>query len=291
MNRPAEGPPPIASHRHPVAVRLRKLSRRPVLARREGVFLLDGVHLLEEALSSPHVPETILIAPRLDATAPGQALRAAMTGRGWPLLRVTDELLESVAPTTTPQGVLGLFRRPSMPGLPQPVAHAPGAAALILAGLQDPANLGAIARAARVFACPLLITLAGTVDPYHPRATRASSGSLLHLTIVPDAPEPDLRSWVEQWRVRAVALVPRDGRAIPARAPGDPPLALVLGSEGAGIPPAVEALCSERWSIPMAEGAESLGVAAAGAIALYAARAEEARDPRSRGIVDSISSA
>lgn len=271
MTARAEGPSPLASHRHPVAVRLRKLGRRPALARREGVFLLDGVHLFEEALTSTIVPETILIAPRLEATASGQALAAAMRERGWPLLRVTDALLGSVAPTTTPQGILGLFRRPSAPGLPPVVDRARGAAALILAGLQDPLNLGALARAARVFACPLLVTLAGTVDPYHPRATRASSGSLLHLTVVPDVPEPALRAWLERRPVRAVALVPRGGHDFPARAPDDPPLALVLGSEGAGIPPAVEALCTERWSLPMAEGAESLGVAAAGAIALYAA--------------------
>lgn len=269
----AEGSSPLASHHHPVAVRLRKLGRRPALARREGVFLLDGVHLFEEALISPIVPETILIAPRLESTAPGQALAAAMRERGWPLLRVTDELLGSVAPTATPQGILGLFRRPSAPGLPPVVDQAPGAAALILAGLQDPVNLGALARAARVFACPLLVTLAETVDPYHPRATRASSGSLLHLTIVPDVPEPALRAWLDRQPVRPVALVPRGGSDFPSRAPGDPPLAFVLGSEGAGIPPAVEALCAERWSIPMAEGAESLGVAAAGAIALYAASA------------------
>jgi TrmH family RNA methyltransferase len=271
MTARAEGPSPLASHRHPVAVRLRKLGRRPALARREGVFLLDGVHLFEEALTSTIVPETILIAPRLEATASGQALAAAMRERGWPLLRVTDALLGSVAPTTTPQGILGLFRRPSAPGLPPVVDRARGAAALILAGLQDPLNLGALARAARVFACPLLVTLAGTVDPYHPRATRASSGSLLHLTVVPDVPEPALRAWLERRPVRAVALVPRGGHDFPARAPDDPPLALVLGSEGAGIPPAVEALCTERWSLPMAGGAESLGVAAAGAIALYAA--------------------
>jgi TrmH family RNA methyltransferase len=273
MSPRAEGSSPLASHRHPVAVRLRKLGRRPALARREGVFVLDGVHLFEEALISPIVPETILIAPRLETTAPGQALAAAMRERGWPLLRVTDELLGSVAPTATPQGILGLFRRPAAPGLPPVVDQATGAAALILAGLQDPVNLGALARAARVFACPLLVTLAGTVDPYHPRATRASSGSLLHLTVVPDVPEPALRSWLERRPVRAVALVPRGGGGFPSRAPGVPPLAFVLGSEGAGIPPAVEALCAERWSIPMAAGAESLGVAAAGAIALYAASA------------------
>jgi RNA methyltransferase, TrmH family len=264
----------IASRRHPLAVRARKLARRPALARRDAVFLLDGVHLLEEALASPFVPETVFVAPRLDSTRAGAALRAEMTRRGWPLLDVTDDLLESIAPTATPQGALALFPRPAAPALPRPAASAPGATALILAGLQDPANLGALARAALVFACPLLVTLAGTVDPYHPRATRASSGAVLRLTVVPDVTEADLRTWVEETGVRLAALVPRGGRGIRAHAAGDGPLALVLGSEGAGIAPEIEALCAERWSIPMAEGAESLGVAAAGAIALYAARNE-----------------
>lgn len=265
-----EGSPPLASHRHPVAVRLRKLGRRPALAHREGLFLLDGVHLIEEALTTALTPEVILVAPRLEATPAGPALATALRERGWPILRVTDELLGSVAPTTTPQGILGLFRRPQAPQLPPVVPPARGVAALILAGIQDPVNLGALARAARIFGCPLLITLADTVDPYHPRATRASAGSLLHLTVVPDVSEPALGSWFERASVAPVALVPRGGRDFPGRAPDDPPLALVLGSEGAGIPPTMEALCRDRWSIPMAEGAESLGVAAAGAIALYA---------------------
>jgi len=228
MSPRAEGPPPLASHRHPLAVRLRRLGRRPALARREGVYLLDGVHLLEEALAAQAIPETVLIAPRLAAAAAGAALVAAMRERGWPLLTVTDDLLASVAPTTTPQGVLGLFRRPSAPALPAVVRPAPGAAALILAGLQDPVNLGALARAARVFACPLLITLAGSADPYHPRSTRASSGSLLHLTVFPEVSEPALRSWLERGPVTPVALVPRGGDALPPRTPGDPPLALAL---------------------------------------------------------------
>jgi TrmH family RNA methyltransferase len=263
------GAPPIASRQHPVAIRVGKVSRRPALAHRQGVFLLDGIHLLQEALVSPFAPEVILVAPRLEATPVGRELLQGMRRRGWPLLPVTDALLAGLAPTETPQGVLGLFRRGRRAAPPPPSVEAPGACALVLAGVQDPANLGALARAARVFGCPLLITLADTVDPFHPRAARASAGLVLRMAVASEVTPDELRAWRDAGRVRLVSLVPRGG-APPA--PTDGPFALVLGSEGQGLPPGVEALCELNWSIPMAGDVDSLGVAAAGAIALFAAR-------------------
>ena len=275
--RPGAAREPLSSRSHPLIQRIRKLSRRPQLGPRTGLFLLDGVHLLEEALASSYEPEVILVSPRLRRTEGGSHLQARMEERAWPLREVGETLLGSLATTKTAQGVLGLFRRGPAADLCGPEAAPLGRlAALVLAGVQDPLNLGALARAAHVFGCPRLITLADTVDPLHPRALRASAGSLLHLTICGPIGEAALGDWIRRHRIRAVALVPRGGVAIAQAPPSPDPRALVLGSEGRGLPAGVAALCAEHWSIPMAEEADSLGVAAAGAIALFAASQQPA---------------
>ncbi|MBP7669446.1 MAG: RNA methyltransferase [Candidatus Eisenbacteria bacterium] len=271
----AQGPPLLSSRRHPLVQEIRKLAQRPQLGERSGLFLVDGIHLLEEALASPYRPEAILCGPRLQRIPNGRALLQKMRARDWPLREVTEDLLSYLSTTQTAQGAVGLFRRPPSAPLPQPEEE--GLAALVLAGLQDPLNLGSLARTARVFGCPRLIALAETVDPLHPRALRASSGWLLRMEIHRRVSVGDLGEWIAAHGVRAVALVPHGGARIDGIAPAAKPLAIVLGSEGAGLSTEVAALCTERWTIPMIEGADSLGVAAAGAIALFAAHQSGSR--------------
>ncbi len=269
---------PSISRRHSISIRIRRIAHRPVLARRMGLFLLDGIHIIEEALTAPHEPEAVLVAPRLRANAAGRDLFSRMQALHWPLYATADDVLETLAPTQTPQGVLGLFRRQEQVALRDVTPGPEPLAALVLAGLQDPVNLGALARAARVFQCPRLITLECTVDPFHSRATRASAGLILHLAVFTGLDVPALRDWITAQRIRLVALVPHGGQSLIGDLRMDQPTALVLGSEGGGIPPAVAALCQDRWSIPMAAGVDSLGVAAAGSIALYEALRRHAAD-------------
>ncbi|MCK4415002.1 MAG: RNA methyltransferase [Candidatus Eisenbacteria sp.] len=269
---PADPRPPVTSRRHPDIVRIRKYARRPALTQPAGCFLLDGIHLFEEALAASCAAETVLWSPRLERQAAGRVLLARMRGAGWPLRAVTDDLLDTLALTRSPQGVVGLFRRrPGPHPLPRPLPAAPmGTAALVLAGLQDPVNVGVLGRAARAFGCPLLIALDDTVDPFHPRALRASSGLLLHLEVATAISEAQLRAWIDDQKLRAAALVPRGGEPLAVAATTAGGVVLVLGSEGRGLAPTLEAACTQRWCIPMAAGIDSLGVAAAGTIALYA---------------------
>jgi TrmH family RNA methyltransferase len=270
----------ISSRRHPLVIRLRKIARRPSLARRFGLFLLDGVHLFEEALASSHPPETILITPGLRRSPAGRSLVTRMKKRAWPIQETTDDLLETIAATDTPQGVLGLFHRPTGEPhrhLPRPDAPTIGEPpktnselrALVLAGVQDPVNLGVLARAAWVFGCHGLVTLEKTVDPFHPRALRASSGTLLRLNVAAGVSHDDLRSWIDADRILLVELVPHQGTPLSAFSAQGHPCAILLGSEGRGIPRELADICREHRSISMIEGADSLGVAAAGTIALY----------------------
>ncbi len=276
MTPQPEGTDPIRSPRHPLAAQIRKIVRSPQAARRMGLFLLDGIHLIEEALDSGHQPEAVVCSARLEATGPGRKLLSRIRDRGWPLSQAAEDLLDRLAPTATPQGILGLFRRPAGP----PVAHLPSAptwpaprTGLLLAGLQDPGNVGALARTARAMACPVLITLAGTADPYHVRALRASSGALLGMQVAAGVVPDSLAAWVTREQAALIGLDARRGRPVRelAALADDPerPWVLVLGAEGGGIPVEIDRLCAVHVHIPMAAAAESLGVLAAGTIALY----------------------
>ena len=265
----------ITSARHPLAVHIRKLANRPQLARREAVLLLDGIHLIEEALAADPArlrPKVILTAPRFETSAGGRLLLEEMQRAAWPHQRISAALMEHLAVTQTPQGIVGLFERPVW-GLEElrPSPSGPSFA-LLLAGLQDPGNLGMLARTARAFGCVGLMTTAGTTDPYHARALRASSGALLHLPVMTALAPEALTTWASDAGARLVALVAQEG-APPADALSDLDefILLVLGSEGQGLPREIEDLCEHRFRLPMVAGMDSLGVAAAGSIALFLA--------------------
>jgi TrmH family RNA methyltransferase len=277
-------PPRLSSPRHPLLIACRKLRRRPAEGRRRRLLLLDGVHLLEEALASPYPPRAILCAPRLGRGEAGRRLLTTIRRRGWPTWEVPDAILAGLSETQTPQGILGLFERPKPTPLPGYSSPPPvGLEALILAGLQDPRNVGALARTAYAFGARRLITLAGTADPLHPRALRASAGALLHLTLHPDMPLEELRRWVRQAPLHPVALLPHGGGDPRALTGCNRPIALLLGAEGHGLPPRLAEVCETSLSFPIREGFDSLAVVAAGSIALYLASPGQGGGPADGG--------
>jgi tRNA G18 (ribose-2'-O)-methylase SpoU len=113
-----------------------------------------------------------------------------------------------------------------------------------------------------------LITTSGTVDPYHHRALRASMGAAFHLPILTEEPLIPLLNRLHHVGYRTVALTTRAETDLTELDPA-PPTALVLGAEGSGLEPAVEQAVDIRVRIPMSAGVESLGVAAAGAVAFF----------------------
>lgn len=261
----------ITSSRHPQVVHLRKLLSRPQLMRRDGLFVLDGVHLIEEALASPYQEATIFTSPRLGKHKRAANILARIEERGWDRREISNDLMDGLAPTDSPQGILGLFQRAHVLAGATPVpTH--GLCGLILDGLQDPGNLGALARTARALGVERIVTTRGTVDPFHVRALRASSGALLHMDVRPEVTTPQLLADAREKHLALAALVHQGGIWPPIHPPDHDGFMLVLGSEGKGIGAELTQHCELRWTIPMVPTAESLGVAAAGAIALYAAQ-------------------
>ncbi len=235
---------------------------------REGLFVAEGVRVVEELIDAGIVLSSAVVASSLEDTERGRALRErleelAVSGRAQ-LREATDAELRDLADTTTTQGVLVVARAPKarLDAL-QPAR--PGVV-LVLDGVQDPGNLGTLARSAAAFGCDAVVCLPGTVDPWNPKVVRASAGAVFRLPVVQAGLE-QLDDWL---RDHGVILVAADagGDAV-----GDESLpervALVLGNEGAGLSEAVASRCARTVSIPMRGGTESLNVAVAGAILLY----------------------
>jgi TrmH family RNA methyltransferase len=155
--------------------------------------------------------------------------------------------------------------------------HAVDEATLIvlLEGIQDPGNLGSILRSADGAGANLCFVCGSSVDPYHPRAVRSTMGSLFRVPVV----EKSLDSVLDRLRRSAVKLVGADARDGAEYDLADlaGPLALVFGSEGAGLAPEVRARLDLVLRIPLREGVESLSVGAAAAVMLF----EVARQRRS----------
>jgi RNA methyltransferase, TrmH family len=163
---------------------------------------------------------------------------------------VDPRLLAEVSMLGHPARVIAVFRRSA---LQQTVTRDVG---LALWRVADPGNVGTLVRTADALGAAFVALSSGCADPTGPKAVRASMGALFRVPLIrfEDAPRP----WL--------ALVPRGGGELRPVWRGS----FVLGSERDGLPDDILASCDERLTIPIAPGAESLNVAAAGAIALYA---------------------
>ena len=251
---------PITSRRNPLVKRLRQLHDARG-RREEGLILLEGTHLLQEVLRLQLHPRDLLVTPAWLEAHP--ALVAALP-QGWERRLVSEEVLEAVATTRQPDGVVLTLPPPApAPGVPAPFV-------LALDGLQDPGNLGTLMRTALAAGVGAL-WLGDGADPFQPKVLRASAGAALALPL-----RRGSRLELEQWLAAAAAagwqvvvtLLPGAGPLPPQpywQLDWTRPTVLLLGNEGAGISPALAALASQRVTIPHSPAVESLNVAVAAA--------------------------
>lgn len=242
---------------------IRDLHRRRGRERR-GLTLAEGIRLVEEALAARVPIRGAAVAPALEGTPRGAALKTRLLALGTPLEELADADLAAVADTEHPQGIVAVVEPPAW-RLDQ-VVPGTGGVVLVLDGVQDPGNVGALARTALALGAAGLIALPGTADLHNPKALRGSMGALFRLPSVPTTPEACL-AWA---RAGAVALWAAETGGEPigqVRAGGA--IGLLLGNEGAGLRPELVAAAARRVSIPLAGPVESLNVAVAAGILLF----------------------
>ena len=260
-----------------------RMALRGGLPTESGSVGVEGVRLVEEALRSGCRIEAVLFSESGERHHERLAPLIGRPEMAFPSLRTTDRLFEGLADTEHPQGVAALVH-PRLATFDELLHAATSACApllVVLAGVQDPGNVGTILRTAAAFGATGAVTAAsgqsGTASPFSPKALRASAGAALHLPILPGMSLPILLTQLKIAKVRTLASSvrePRDGEPgvlAPWKVDWCEPVALLVGNEGAGLPEEVERSADARIRIPMASGIESLNAAAAAAVLFYEA--------------------
>ena len=181
------------------------------------------------------------------------------------VVEVEDRIFRHMSSMDSPDGLLAVARRPDFSW-----DDLDNLMVVVCVGIQDPGNLGAIARVAEATGASGLLVTHGSADPFGPKAVRGSMGSALRLCILDSLGEEEMIAELKLRGFRLAAAVPRGGIDF-RQAELERPLALLLGREGSGIPASLLKRCETKLSIPMSGALESLNVATVAAIVLYEA--------------------
>ena len=251
-----------------------------------GAVGVEGVRLVEEALTSGCKIEGVLFSEAGERYRDRLAPFVKQSDTAFPVLRTTDRLFEGIADTEHPQGVAALVvpRAVEIAEVLATPADACAPLIVVLAGVQDPGNVGTIVRTAAAFGATGIITSAtgqsGTASPFAPKALRASAGAALHLPIVTGMALGILLTQLKLNGIRTVAsCAHQDGLGLlaPWEVEWCEPVALLVGNEGAGLPEDVVHAADGKIHIPMATKVESLNAGAAAAVVLYEAYRQRAK--------------
>jgi RNA methyltransferase, TrmH family len=237
--------------------------RRRAVREERGLFLAEGLRVVEDLLRSPIGLEFAVVGDSAMESDREQAAIRELAAR-CPVRRVPDGEIRRLTATDSPQGLIVTGRIPAF-SLDE-FQPAPRALTLALDGVQDPGNFGVLARSARAFGSDLILAMTGTVDPWNPKAVRAAAGASFHVHIASPSTETAL-TWL---RSAGFAIFAADARGEPIeRVPRPDRIALVVGNEGAGVGQIVHSTADVRVAVPIRPSAESLNVAVAAGILLY----------------------
>ena len=261
----------ITSVRSPRVKAARQLARRSA-RQRTRLFLAEGPQAVREALSGPRDGGVVTELFVTDtARSRFRELVAQAEGVGVALHAVSGEVMAGLAQTVTPQGVLAVCRFVDVP-MPQLTAAAPRLVVL-LANVRDPGNAGTVLRTADAAGADGVIFSDASVDPYNSKCVRASAGSLFHLPIVAGPGLPEAAAALRRAGLRVLAAdgrAPRELDQLEAGGALRHRTAWLFGNEAWGLPSDLLALADESVAVPSYGRAESLNLAAAAAVCLYA---------------------
>ena len=232
-----------------------------------GLFLAEGLKIVAEAVELGHAPRILLYGPQARDHPVLKAAVAATEAAGGEVVEVTPAILEKVSRRDNPQMVMGVFAQvfTALDALD------PGAAGcwVALEQVRDPGNLGTIVRTADAAGCGGVILVGDCCDPYSLEAVRATMGSIFAVRIA-KATTGEFLAWRETWPgsvVGTLLIATTDYRAADYRRPS----LILMGAEQSGLTPALAAACDVAVKIPMRGRADSLNLAVATGIMIYAA--------------------
>lgn len=262
--------PIVTSRHHAFVSRCRAIARRRTDA---SEILIDGVHLLGEAMAAGVPVETAAFTAAARASSDGSNLAGRLEAAGAQVLTVSDAVMNALSPVRTPTGVVAVGRHE--PAALERVFRRQPALVVGIVAVQDPGNVGAIIRAAAAAGATGVVAAEGSADPFGWKALRGAMGSAFR---IPVAAGVSLAALLEASRGAGVirfAAVPAGGVDLFHCDLASPALILV-GNEGAGLDAATLAASDVRVRIPMADDVESLNVAVATGVILFEALRQRA---------------
>lgn len=252
----------LTSLQNPLVKQLRKLHQTKE-RRQQQLFLLEGTHLLEAALTADRPLETLCHTIAWQTKHPLMWEQAQQLAQRVEL--VSADVLRAIATTVEPDGVVATVERTSAPA---PVFTSLG---LVLETVQDPGNLGTMIRTAVAAGADGLLLSADSVDFDHPKVLRSSAGQWFQL---PMAASSNLQAELIHYQQQGMQIVATLPTATLAYWEVDlrQPTLILMGNEGGGLSPELAAIADRQVTIPLSPGVESLNVAIAAALILYEAK-------------------
>lgn len=249
---------PVASHNQ-----LKKWGRltQTKFRREDGLFIAEGVKVVEELLKSDWPVESVLVLP--EKKAYWEKIIAPAKDRA-PVYQLKRPEWKKFSQDKEPEGLIAIVKFKERPSLPQFLQSSKGHI-LILHEINNPGNLGALVRTACWFGFGGMIIGSSSVDWTHPKVIRSSMGSIFHLAVLS---EMDLSAVLPELKKDRLLIV-SDTRKGFAPYPPAKKAALVLGSESHGLPDHMLGQADERWRIPGCDRVDSLSLPQAAAIMMY----------------------
>lgn len=266
----------ISSRANPLLKSLRSALRKgqPDAA---GFCAVEGVRIVQEALAAKL--EVYAVVASESAGKHLQVMERLLPPRARRYL-VPERVFATIADTESPQGVAAMVRLPTWKETDLFRSESP--LVLLLDGLQDPGNLGAILRSAEAFQATGVFLTRGSARRTNPKVLRAAAGSVFRLPLVEGKSAQAAVALARQHQLRVFAAVPGEGKS-PAMVDLRGGVLLAIGAEGQGLSAEVAGLADERISVPMASRVESLNAAVAASILLYEAAKQRGASPEGIG--------
>lgn len=257
----------LENPRSPRVRAVAKLAKKP--ARQEaGTFLLEGPQAVSEALRfRPELLVELYATPTALERHPAIAEAAAQAGVE--LEYVTEQVLEAMADTVTPQGFVAVCRQ--FPTAVKDVFAAGPKLIAILEEVRDPGNLGTIVRAADAAGADAVVLTGRAVDLYNPKVVRSSTGSIFHLPVAVGAELDDVLARARTAGLTVLAADVKGDDLLAVRTEGllAGPTAWIFGNEARGLPDEKLALADRAVVVPIYGNAESMNLATAASVCLY----------------------
>ena len=258
----------ISSRQNPVVRTFRALADDPDPTGER--VLLDGAHLVRDAHAAGAIFELLVVASsKLGTGSEEERLIRELEAAAIEVVIADDKVFTALSPVKSPSGVVAIVRRKVT--APPIICGHPHAFVLTAVDVQDPGNVGAVIRAGEAGGVTGAFVAGTSASPFSWKALRGSMGSALRLPVVAGMNVDSVMNCMSEAGLRMIAAVPRGGDD-PDEIEWRGQVGLLVGGEGPGLSDEVIARCSARVTIPMAVTVESLNVAVASAILIYAAR-------------------